>query len=96
MTGGKGCVMDDKWSMDEMFFGSVTVGERGQIVVPADARHAYGVSPGEKLLVFGHPDGAGLILVKMSRVNRFIEMMKGILDRAESETALPDQNAPSE
>jgi AbrB family looped-hinge helix DNA binding protein len=85
------CAMSDERSIDEMFFGSVTVGERGQIVIPADARHKYSISPGEKLLVFGHPEGAGLMLVKMSRMSRFIEMMKGILARAERETPLSDE-----
>lgn len=35
------------------FYGSVTVGERGQIVIPADARRDFGVAAGDKLLVFG-------------------------------------------
>ena len=35
------------------FYGSVTVSERGQIVVPADARKDFSVKAGDKLLVFG-------------------------------------------
>jgi AbrB family looped-hinge helix DNA binding protein len=35
------------------FYGSVTIGERGQIVIPVDARKDFGMQPGDKLLVFG-------------------------------------------
>ena len=35
------------------FYGSVTIGERGQIVIPVDARKDFGMQSGDKLLVFG-------------------------------------------
>jgi AbrB family looped-hinge helix DNA binding protein len=35
------------------FYGSVTVSERGQIVIPADARKDFNIKTGDKLLVFG-------------------------------------------
>ena len=35
------------------FYGSVTVSERGQIVIPADARKDFNINTGNKLLVFG-------------------------------------------
>ncbi|MFP3879871.1 MAG: AbrB/MazE/SpoVT family DNA-binding domain-containing protein [Dehalococcoidia bacterium] len=35
------------------FYGSVTVSERGQIVVPAEAREDFNIKTGDKLLVFG-------------------------------------------
>jgi AbrB family looped-hinge helix DNA binding protein len=35
------------------FYGSVTVSERGQIVVPAQARKDFNIKTGDKLLVFG-------------------------------------------
>lgn len=35
------------------FYGSVTVSERGQIVVPAAARQDFNIAAGDKLLVFG-------------------------------------------
>jgi AbrB family looped-hinge helix DNA binding protein len=35
------------------FYGSVTVSERGQIVIPAGARKDFGIKTGDKLLVFG-------------------------------------------
>jgi len=35
------------------FYGSVTVSERGQIVIPTDARKDFNIKTGDKLLVFG-------------------------------------------
>ncbi len=33
--------------------GSTTVGERGQIVLPAEARKLFDIKPGDKLIVLG-------------------------------------------
>lgn len=87
--------MSDERSMDEIFFGSVTVGERGQIVIPADARHKYSISPGERLLVFGHPNNVGLMMVKMSGMSAFISMMQAVLDMAETDTSEADETETS-
>ena len=38
---------------DRRFYGAVTVSERGQIVIPADARKDFNIKTGDKLLVFG-------------------------------------------
>ncbi|PKQ32560.1 MAG: hypothetical protein CVT62_00395 [Actinobacteria bacterium HGW-Actinobacteria-2] len=35
------------------FYGAVTVSDRGQIVIPAEARRDLGIAVGDKLLVFG-------------------------------------------
>lgn len=35
------------------FYGSVTVSERGQIAIPADARKDFNIKTGDKLLIFG-------------------------------------------
>jgi len=35
------------------FYGAVTVSERGQIVIPADARKDFNIKTGDKLIVFG-------------------------------------------
>lgn len=35
------------------FYGAITVSDRGQIVIPAQARRDFGIEIGDKLLVFG-------------------------------------------
>jgi AbrB family looped-hinge helix DNA binding protein len=47
------------------FYGSVTVSERGQIVIPADARRDFEIRTGEKLLVLGDLK-EGLALLKVT------------------------------
>ena len=44
------------------FFGSVTVGERGQIVIPKKARELFGIHPGDQLLVLGD-EGQGIAVI---------------------------------
>jgi len=54
-------------------FGSVKVGERGQVVIPQEARNRMGIRPGEKLLALGGlPGGAGLFLIKPETFNTFL------------------------
>ena len=43
-------------------FGVVKVGDKGQIVIPRDARKVYGIEPGTTLLMLG--DQKGIALVK--------------------------------
>lgn len=53
--------------LDEFFYGSATIGERGQIVIPAEARKECDLHPGEKLLVFRHPMHPNMLV--LARVN---------------------------
>ena len=46
-------------------FGNVKVGERGQIVIPKEAREVFDIKPGDKLVVLGD-EGQGIALVKES------------------------------
>ena len=43
-------------------FGVVKVGDKGQIVIPRDARKVYDIKPGDALLFLG--DQRGMALVK--------------------------------
>lgn len=62
--------------MNECFFGSVTVGERGQVVIPAEARAEMGIQPGDKLLAMRHPIYSGVLLAKVDSFLGFIEQFK--------------------
>ena len=44
-------------------FGNVEVDERGQIVIPKEARELFDIKPGDKLVVLGE-EGQGLALTK--------------------------------
>ena len=42
-------------------FGVVKVGDKGQIVIPKDARKIYGLQPGDALIVLGDQKGMALL-----------------------------------
>lgn len=55
-----------------VFYGSTIVGERGQVVIPAEARRDMGITPATKLLVLGGPNKDILILAKAEYVTAFM------------------------
>jgi AbrB family looped-hinge helix DNA binding protein len=65
-----------KGSLEDLFVGTVTVGERGQIVIPAEARHALGISAGDKLLIMRHPTMSGLMVLKFDGFREFVDEMQ--------------------
>jgi AbrB family looped-hinge helix DNA binding protein len=65
------------------FFGAVTVGERGQVAIPAEARRELDINATEKLLVFGSLDAKALILVKIEFMTEFLNTFSALLSRFE-------------
>ena len=49
-------------------FGTAKVGDRGQIVIPKDAREFYGIHPGDTLLILGDEEN-GMIVTKPDVLN---------------------------
>jgi len=52
-------------------FGTVTIGERGQIVIPVKARKVFDLKPGDSLIVLGD-EKQGIALVKAGIVMNFL------------------------
>ena len=63
--------MEDKDG--KYLFGVVKVGDKGQIVIPRDARKIYDIKPGDGLMVLG--DQKGIAILKT-------EVFQNIIDRA--------------
>lgn len=59
--------------VDKCFYGAVTVGERGQVVIPAEARTDMGIKPGDKILILKHPIYQGLVMAKLDAFSGFLE-----------------------
>ena len=58
-------------------FGVVKVGDKGQIVIPKDARKQYDIKPGDALLLLG--DDNGMALLKTEIFNDFVgQVMEGL------------------
>ena len=58
-------------------FGLVTVGDKGQIVIPAKARKLFEISPGDQLVVLGD-EGQGIAIVKAESLLSLANMVKSL------------------
>ena len=60
-------------------FGTVKVGEKGQIVIPKEARTIFHIEPGDTLLILGD-ENSGIIV---SRPDVIEKAAAGVFDSAE-------------
>ncbi len=65
-------------------FGTVKVGERGQIVIPKEARDLFDIKPGDTLMVLGD-EAHGIALVKADKFRRIAEQMLRMFEKAPEE-----------
>jgi len=65
---------------DIKFYGSVTVGERGQVSLPVELRKKQGIKTGDKLLVLGRDekDASGVFLMKADMLSKMMERFKDL------------------
>jgi AbrB family looped-hinge helix DNA binding protein len=61
------------------FYGTTTVGERGQVVIPSQARKDFSLEKGEQLLVFGAGENM-ITLVKVKGVKELATKLSKKLD----------------
>lgn len=52
-------------------FGTVKVGERGQMVIPKEARELFDINPGDNLIILGDEE-RGLAIVKADSIMDFL------------------------
>lgn len=57
------------------FFGTATVGERGQIVIPKKAREIFRINPGDSVVIIGDEE-RGLALAPEKMIKQFLNMAK--------------------
>ena len=70
-------------NFSKAFYGTATVGERGQLVIPAEARADMGFEPGDKVLIMKHPIHPGLMLFKIEAVREFVDDFNDNLGKIE-------------
>ena len=69
-------------------FGTVKVGERGQIVIPVEARRMFNIKPGDLLLV-GGDEKKGLGIAKVDAIKNFALKLLGTITQNEEEEEQP-------
>lgn len=78
------------------FMGSATVGERGQVVIPAEARERLDIKPGDKLLVFVHPAGWGVAFAKFEHMQEAQLELQRVLQKLMEESASDSETVEEE
>lgn len=68
-------------SQQHKFLGITTIGEKGQVVIPAEARQRLKLKKGDKLLVVS-PHGNAVILIKASQLESFAKHLSKRIEKA--------------
>ena len=80
-------------------YGVTVVSDKGQVVIPKEAREDLGIRRGDLLLVLGRRDGAGVTLIKLSMMDKLMEeiqeddmffMRKVRVDRQQASTRVQE------
>ena len=70
------------------FYGTATIGTKGQIVIPSEAREELGLNPGDKVVVIGIKDHGMLGICPVSSVEKMLmqtaeqlEYIRGVVEQ---------------
>jgi AbrB family looped-hinge helix DNA binding protein len=67
---------------DIKFWGTVTVGTKGQIVIPAKAREKFKIKEGDQLILVSHHENHGIMLVKAELFEKMMQLMQSGISEA--------------
>ncbi len=87
--------------------GTTTIGERGQVVIPASAREELGIQAGDKFVVFGDKRKGSVALVRadvfdefaeffMSKSKKLEKIAQSIIDKKNAFDDLDDEEEADE
>ena len=79
MAGGKHILGKQQ---PQRVFGTAKVGDRGQIVIPKEARDFFGIQPGDTLLILGKNE-TGLIVTRPETLNDLANQIFDSVDKEE-------------
>lgn len=66
------------------FYGTATVGAKGQIVIPVEAREKLGLVEGEKLIIVQGPNHQSLVILKTEIFQNMIGQLTNLKSEIES------------
>jgi len=58
---------------DKKLYGTATVGTKGQVVIPAEAREILGIESGDRLYVIGSKQGKWVGLIQEEQLRSMVE-----------------------
>ena len=77
---------------DKKLYGTATVGTKGQVVIPADARQVMNIQPGDRLYVVGSEKSQWIGFLKEEQLRNLVEHLtiniesyKTLLDKTDKE-----------
>ena len=65
---------------NKKLYGTATVGSKGQVVIPADARDELNIQTGDRLSVLGSMHGNGIVLLKEDMLEHIVEQMSAQIE----------------
>lgn len=74
---------------DKKLYGTATVGTKGQVVIPAEAREDLAIQAGDRLYVVGSEKGKFVGLIKEEQLRKMLEHLTENVDQMK--TLLTDQ-----
>jgi AbrB family looped-hinge helix DNA binding protein len=69
---------------DKKLFGTATVGTKGQVVIPADAREAFDIKTGDRLYVVGSNKAGWIGLLKEDQLRAMVEHLTDNIEQYRS------------
>ena len=68
-------------------YGAVTVGERGQLVIPADLRKDLDIKAGDRLMIFAKIDRKMISIMREKDFSDFLQKASKIISKLESKVS---------
>jgi AbrB family looped-hinge helix DNA binding protein len=59
--------------------GTATLNDKGQLVIPAEARHSLGLNAGSKVVIMSSPTRPALVLLKAEEVEAMVRDLANAL-----------------
>lgn len=63
-------------------YGTATVGTKGQIVIPSEAREELAIEPGDKLYIAGSPEKKVLFCLQEDQLRALVEQLTSDMETA--------------